>query len=49
MYYIEDIIGENDTYGYLPVTHRKRHILHEMGEAHTPEINDMETRTIYGT
>ena len=42
MYYMEDTSRENGCLRILPGTHRKRHILHEMGEAHTPEINDMK-------
>ena len=42
MYYMEDTTGENGCLRVLPGTHRKRHILHQMGEAHTSEINDME-------
>lgn len=42
MYYMEDTNRENGCLRILPGTHRKRHILHETGEAHTREINDME-------
>ena len=42
MYYLEDTARENGCLRVLPGTHRKRHILHGMGEAHTPEINRLE-------
>lgn len=42
MYYLEDTTRDNGCLRVLPGTHRRRHILHEMGEAHTPDINSME-------
>lgn len=42
MYYLEDTTRENGCLRVLPGTHRRRHILHDMGEAHTPDINSME-------
>ena len=42
MYYLEDTTRENGCLRVLPGTHRRRHVLHGMGEAHTPEINRVE-------
>ena len=42
MYYLEDTTRENGCLRVLPGTHRRRHILHGMGEAHTADINSME-------
>ena len=42
MYYLEDTVRENGCLRLLPGTHRHRHILHGMGEAHTREINRIE-------
>ena len=42
MYYMEDTCRENGCLRVLPGTHRKRHVLHDMGEAHTPDINRIE-------
>ena len=42
MYYMEDTSRENGCLRVLPGTHRRRHILHDMGEAHTPDINNIE-------
>ena len=42
MYYLEDTTRWNGCLRLLPGTHRHRHVLHDMGEAHTREINRME-------
>ena len=42
MYYMEDTSRENGCLRVLPGTHRRWHILHDMGEAHTPDINSIE-------
>ncbi len=42
MVYLEDTTRENGCLRLLPGTHRKRHILHDMGEAHTRDINRMD-------
>ena len=42
MYYLEDTTRENGCLRVLPGTHRRHHILHEMGEAHTPDVNSVE-------
>ena len=38
MVYLEDTTRENGCLRLLPRTHRYRHILHDMGEAHTKDI-----------
>ena len=42
MVYLEDTTRENGCLRLLPRTHRYRHILHDMGEAHTKDINRMD-------
>ncbi len=42
MYYLEDTERQNGCLRLLPGTHRHRHILHGMGEAHTREINRID-------
>ena len=42
MYYLEDTTPENGCLRLLPGTHRHRHLLHDMGEAHTREISRIE-------
>ena len=42
MYYLEDTTPENGCLRLLPGSHRHRHELHDMGEAHTKVINRME-------
>ncbi len=42
MYYMENTSQENGCLRLLPGTHRRRHILHDMGEAHTRDINRVE-------
>ena len=42
MYYLEDMTLENGCLRLLPGTHRHRHVLHGMGEAHTREINRID-------
>ena len=42
MVYLEDTTRENGCLRLLPRTHRQRHILHDMGEAHTKDINRMD-------
>ena len=42
MVYLEDTTRENGCLRLLPRTHRRRHILHDMGEAHTKDINRMD-------
>ena len=42
MYYLEDTSRENGCLRVLPGTHRRRHILHDQGEAHTADINSIE-------
>ncbi|MBV7335526.1 phytanoyl-CoA dioxygenase family protein [Chloroflexi bacterium TSY] len=42
MYYLEDTTVENGCLRLLPGTHRRRHILHDLGEAHTADINSVE-------
>ncbi|MEM7027965.1 MAG: phytanoyl-CoA dioxygenase family protein [Chloroflexota bacterium] len=41
MYYLEDTTRHNGCLRLLPGTHRYRHPLHDMGEAHTKDINSM--------
>jgi len=42
MYYLEDTRRENGCLRLLAGSHKVRHALHEMGEAHTKDINRME-------
>ena len=42
MYYLDDTRRENGCLRLLPGTHRKWHPLHEMGDAHTKDINRMD-------
>ena len=42
MYYLEDTTRHNGCLRLLPGTHRHRHVLHDMGEAHTREINRID-------
>ncbi len=42
MYYMEDTTRENGCLRVLPGIHRRRHVLHDMGVAHTPDINSIE-------
>ena len=42
MYYLDDTSRENGCLRLLPGTHRRWHQLHEMGTAHTKDINRME-------
>ena len=42
MYYLEDTAPENGCLRLLPGTHRHRHILHGMGEAHMRAINRID-------
>ncbi len=42
MYYLVDTCRENGCLRVLPGTHRRRHPLHEMGEAHVGYINRMD-------
>ena len=42
MYYLEDTSRHNGCLRVLPGSHRRRHELHAMGEAHTPDINRMD-------
>ena len=42
MYYMENTTRENGCLRLLPGTHRRRYLLHDMGEAHTYDINSIE-------
>ncbi|MEM7132510.1 MAG: phytanoyl-CoA dioxygenase family protein [Chloroflexota bacterium] len=42
MYYLEDTTIQNGCLRLLAGTHRTRHILHDLGEAHTADINSVE-------
>jgi len=42
MYYLEDTRRENGCLRLLPGSHKHRHALHNMGEAHTKDINRMD-------
>ena len=42
MYYLEDTTQNNGCLRVLPGTHRSCHILHDMGEAHTRDINRVD-------
>ena len=42
MYYLEDTRRENGCLRLLAGSHKRRHALHDMGEAHTRDINRME-------
>ena len=42
MYYLEDTTRHNGCLRVLPGSHRRRHPLHGMGVAHTPDINRMD-------
>ncbi|MCY4139805.1 MAG: phytanoyl-CoA dioxygenase family protein [Rhodobacteraceae bacterium] len=42
MYYLDDTSRENGCLRLLPGTHRRWHRLHEMGDAHTRDINRMD-------
>ncbi|MEM7538356.1 MAG: phytanoyl-CoA dioxygenase family protein [Chloroflexota bacterium] len=42
MYYLEDTSIENGCLRLLSRTHRHRHVLHDMGKAHTKDINSVE-------
>ena len=42
MYYLEDTTRANGCLRLLPGTHRRRHLLHDLGEAHTRAINRMD-------
>ena len=42
MYYLEDTSRHNGCLRVLPGSHRRRHPLHAMGVAHTPDINRMD-------
>ena len=42
MYYLEDTTRHNGCLRLLPGTHRHRHLLHDLGEAHTREINRID-------
>ncbi|MCY4064072.1 MAG: phytanoyl-CoA dioxygenase family protein [Chloroflexi bacterium] len=42
MYYLEDTRRENGCLRLLAGSHQYRHVLHEMGEAHTKDINRMD-------
>ncbi len=42
MYYLEDTTRENGCLRLLPGSHKHRHVLHDMGEAHTKDINRLD-------
>ncbi len=42
MYYLEDTRRENGCLRLLAGSHKYRHVLHDLGEAHTKDINRME-------
>ena len=42
MYYPEDTSPYNGCLRVLPRSHRRRHPLHHIGQAHTKDINRME-------
>ena len=42
MYYLEDTTRFNGCLRVLPGSHRRRHPLHDIGEAHTKDINSIE-------
>ena len=42
MYYLEDTVAANGCLRVIPGSHRKRHPLHELGDAHAAEVNRMD-------
>ena len=42
MYYLEDTTRQNGCLRLLAGSHRYRHVLHDMGEAHTKDINRVD-------